>query len=84
MEPIVMYCTAWCPDCWRAKKFLRERGMEFREVNIEQDPAGEEIVIRANHGKRKVPTLKVGGRYFACSPFNAVQLAGELNLPLNQ
>lgn len=84
MGPIVMYSTRWCPDCWRAKKFLRERGVDFREVNIEQDPASEEIVIRANHGKRKVPTLKVGDRYFACSPFNAVQLAGELNIPLNQ
>jgi hypothetical protein len=35
-----------------------------------------------NHGKRKVPTLKVGERYFACSPFNAQQLANELKIPL--
>jgi glutaredoxin len=83
MEPIVMYSTKWCVDCYRAKRFLKERGVEFREVLIEHDPAGEEIVIRANHGKRKVPTLKVGDRYFACSPFNAAQLASELNIPLN-
>jgi hypothetical protein len=25
----------------------------------------------------------VGERYFACSPFNAVKLALELNVPLN-
>jgi glutaredoxin len=51
--------------------FLKERGVEFREVNIEQDHQAEEIVLRANMGKRKVPTLNVGGRYFACSPFSA-------------
>ena len=43
----------------------------------------EEIVIKVNNGKRKVPTLKVGDRYFACSPFNAEQLANELDVPLN-
>lgn len=83
MEPITMYSSTWCPDCRRAKIFLKERGVAFEEVNIEEDPEGEEIVIRANNGKRKVPTLKVGERYFACSPFNARQLADELKIPLN-
>jgi len=52
MEPITIYSTNWCPDCWRTKSFLKQRGVTFREVNIEEDPSGEEIVIRANNGKR--------------------------------
>jgi len=83
MEPITMYSTAGCPDCRRARNFLKERGVAFEEVNIEEDPAEEEIVIRANHGKRRVPTLKVGERYFACSLFNAQLLTDELKIPLN-
>ncbi len=83
MEPITIYTTAWCPDCRRAKSFLRERGVEYREVNIEEEDSAEEVVIRANEGKRVVPTLEVNGRYFACSPFDAEQLASELNIPLN-
>jgi len=83
MEPVTVYTTTWCPDCYRAKSFLKKRGVPYREVNIENDPTAEAIVIQANHGKRKVPTLKVGDRYFACSPFNPVQLATELNVPLN-
>lgn len=83
MEPITMYTTAWCPDCWRTKSFLKQRGVPYREVNIEEDESAEEIVVRANGGKRKVPTLEVGGRYFACSPFDAEQLAEELGIPLN-
>jgi len=83
MEPITMYSTGWCPDCRRAKSFLKERGVEIREVNIEEDDSAEEIVLKANNGKRKVPTFEVGGRYFACSPFNAVQLAAEFGVPLN-
>jgi mycoredoxin len=84
MEPITIYSTTWCPDCRRAKSFLKERGVEFHEVNIEHDPEAEELVLRANHGRRKVPTLKVGQRFFACSPFNPRQLADELNIPLNK
>ncbi len=83
MEMLTMYTTAWCPDCRRAKTFLEARGVEFREVNIEQDSAAEEIVIKANNGKRVVPTLEIGGRFFACSPFDAEQLAEALNIPLN-
>jgi glutaredoxin len=78
-----MYTTPWCPDCRRAKSFLKERRVAFREVNIEEDESAEEIVMRANDGKRKVPTLEVAGRYFACSPFDPNQLAAELNIPLN-
>ena len=52
-------------------------------MNIEEDESAEEIVIKANEGKRKVPTLEVGGRYFVCSPFDPEQLASELNIPPN-
>jgi glutaredoxin len=83
METLTMYTTAWCPDCRRAKTFLKERRVEFREVDIEKDPSAEELVIKANDGKRRVPTLEIGGRYFACSPFDAVQLAEDLKIPLN-
>jgi mycoredoxin len=83
MEPITMYCTVWCGDCRRAKSFLKARGVEFHEVNIEEDAAAEAVVLQANQGKRKVPTIRVGERFFSCSPFNAEKLAAELNIPLN-
>jgi glutaredoxin len=83
MELVTMYTTHWCPDCRRAKYFLQQRGVAYLEVNIEEDPSAEDIVRKANQGKRKVPTLKVGDRYFACSPFNAAVLALELDVPLN-
>jgi mycoredoxin len=83
MEIVTIYTTAWCPDCRRAKAFLRERGLEFREVSIEGNPWAEEVVTKANDGRRKVPTLEIGGRYFACSPFDAEQLAEDLNIPLD-
>jgi glutaredoxin len=83
MDALTIYSAPWCPDCRRAKTFLKERGVEFREVNIEEDPVAENLVIKANNGRRKIPTLEMGGRYFACSPFDAEELADELKIPLN-
>jgi hypothetical protein len=59
-------------------------GLLAGEINIEENAHAEEIVLRENRGKRRVPTLKVGERYFACSPFSASQLAEELQIPLNR
>ncbi len=84
MRPIVIYSTLWCPDCRRAKSFLKDRGVDFVEVFIEGNAEAEGLVLRVNNGRRRVPTIQVGDRFFACSPFNAQQLATELNVPLNR
>ena len=84
MSDIVVYSTSWCCDCRRAKCFLRERGIPYREVNIDGDSAAEAIVMQANHGKRKVPTIGIEGRYFSLSPFDPYKLAEELKIPLNK
>ena len=84
MEDITIFCTNWCVDCHRTKKFLKERGVDFSEINIDEEPDAEDLVLQVNAGRRKVPTIKVGERYFACSPFDPYQLSSELNIPLNK
>jgi mycoredoxin len=84
MAEVTIYGTTWCGDCHRVKQFLSERGVAFREVNIDETPDAEELVLRVNNSRRKVPTIEVDGRYFACSPFDPYQLASELKMPLNK
>ena len=83
MKSVKMYSTTWCGDCRRAKQFLRDRGVTIEEVNIDEQPEAEELVLRVNNGRRKVPTIETEGRYFSCSPFDPYRLAEELNVPLN-
>ena len=54
---IVIYSTAWCPDCWRAKQVMKSMKVEYDEINIEQDEEAAELVIRLNNGSRSVPTI---------------------------
>jgi glutaredoxin len=84
MDEITMYGTSWCVDCRRAKQFMKDRGVNFVEVNIDEDVDAEDIVLQVNEGRRKVPTIKVGDRFFACSPFDPYQLSSELKVPLNK
>lgn len=83
MPAITIYTTPWCGDCRRTKQFLRDRGVAFQEVNIDQTPGAEELVLRVNDGRRKVPTIQFGERFFACSPFDPQVLSEELDIPLN-
>jgi mycoredoxin len=80
---ITMYTTSWRGDCRRAKQFLKERGVEFREVNIDESPDADDLAMQVNDDRRKVPTFEVDGRFFSCSPFDPYQLSEELNIPLN-
>jgi mycoredoxin len=54
---LTMYTTTWCGVCVRLKKGLERAGIDFDEVNIEEDPAAEEFVLKANGGLLTVPTM---------------------------
>ncbi len=75
-----MYTTTGGPDCWRAKRFLSERGVAFEEINIEQIERAAEWVAAHHQGKYKVPTLDLDGHTFTCSPCAARILQRELGL----
>jgi mycoredoxin len=79
-DSIRIYTTPWCPDCFRAKSFLRQRGVSFEEINIEEAEGAAEIVMSLNSGRRRVPTFEVNGRTFHCSPYDPQKLVRELGL----
>lgn len=52
-----VYSTPWCGYCVRLKRQLDREGVSYREVDIEQDPSAEKLVMQANGGNATVPTL---------------------------
>jgi len=77
---IKVYTTSWCPDCHAAKRLMKEKNVDFEEINIDDDPGSAILVEKANDGKRKVPTFEVDGEYFNASPFNKNKLLKQLKL----
>ncbi len=78
-----MYTTGWCPDCRRAKAFLAACGVTVEEIDIDESPDDEDLVMCVNDGRRKVPTFEVNGEYFSCSPFDPYLLAEKFGVKLN-
>lgn len=55
---LTMYSTSWCGYCHRLKSQLNREGIEYIEINIEEDPAAAEFVMSVNGGNQTVPTLR--------------------------
>lgn len=54
---LTMFTTTWCGYCQRLKKQMEREGIDFGEVNIEQDDGAADLVMKVNGGNQTVPTL---------------------------
>ena len=74
-----MYATAWCGDCFRAKRFFDSRGIAYDHIDINYDPEGARFVEQTNNGKRSVPTIVFPDGSLLVEPSNW-ELAAKLNV----
>jgi glutaredoxin 3 len=58
---VVMYTTPWCGYCRRAKALLEERGIEFDEIDLDDDPAFRQKLFDLTGGWT-VPQILIDGR----------------------
>jgi len=58
---IVMYCTPWCPDCRRARDWLRKHKISFSEVDISVNLAAARQVRTWGAGFQITPTFDING-----------------------
>ncbi len=54
---ITMYSTSWCGYCIRLKSQMKRAGLDFTEVNIEENPEAADFVGKVNGGNHVVPTV---------------------------
>lgn len=54
---LTMFTTTWCGYCQRLKKQMEREGIDFGEVDIEQDDGAADLVMKVNGGNQTVPTL---------------------------
>jgi mycoredoxin len=59
---LTVYTAFWCPDCRIAKRFLKEHGIPFNEIDIETTPGAAEEVIKQT-GKRAIPQFVIDGEW---------------------
>ena len=79
---VLMYTTAVCPFCIRAKQLLTARGVtQIEEVRIDLDPDKRDEMMEKTK-RRTVPQIYIGSTYVGgCDDLYALDTAGKL-LPL--
>ncbi len=59
---IVMYCTRWCPDCRKARAWLKEHNLAYTEVDITVTPGAAAQVRQWANGNETTPTFDIDGQ----------------------
>jgi len=59
-EKVKIYSTATCPYCIRAKQFLKENGVLFEDIDVANNKAAAEEMVRKT-GQMGVPVLDIEG-----------------------
>lgn len=58
---VTLYCTPWCPECRRARAYLRKHQVTFKEVDIARDRAAAAQVREWTGGFETTPTFNING-----------------------
>lgn len=77
MAKVVVYSTPTCPYCYMAKDFLKEKGIEFEDVNVAADREKAAEMVKKS-GQQGVPVIDVDGKIII--GFNKEELIKALNL----
>jgi glutaredoxin 3 len=59
MTKAVLFSTATCPWCSRAKRYLKDKGVSVKELNVERD--AQDMVNKT--GQMGVPVIKIGSEW---------------------
>lgn len=59
MEKVIVYTSNTCPYCTMAKDYLKEKGVDFEEKNVQTDAAARTELM--DKGYTGVPVIVVGG-----------------------
>ncbi|TLX64901.1 glutaredoxin 3 [Stutzerimonas nosocomialis] len=79
MSHVVIYTTAWCPYCLRAKSLLDKKGVDYQEIPVDgRSDLRAEMARKA--GRTSVPQIWIGEQHIGgCDDLFALDRAGRLD-----
>lgn len=84
MAEIVMYSTAYCPFCIRAKALLGKKGCDFEEIRVDLQPMLRRDMMERSNGAHTVPQIFIGDVHVGgCDELFALERQGRLDPLLN-
>ncbi len=60
MTIVKVYSTPYCPYCTTLKNYLKERKIEFEDINVAEDEKAMENIIEKT-GQKEIPVVEIDG-----------------------
>lgn len=80
MTPVLIYTTSTCGFCHAAKRLLKEKDVNFQEVDVTADPSRRAEMTQKANGGRTVPQIFIGDTHVGgCDDLYAMENAGKLD-----
>ena len=58
---VIVFSTPTCTYCNAAKRYFREKGVRFKDVDVSRDTAAARDMVRRS-GQMGVPVIDIGGK----------------------
>ncbi|MEO0863003.1 MAG: glutaredoxin 3 [Pseudomonadota bacterium] len=80
MKAVEIYTSPLCGFCHAAKRLLSEKGVDFTEVDVLQQPERKAEMVQRANGGRTVPQIFVGDMHVGgCDDLYALERSGKLD-----
>jgi glutaredoxin 3 len=84
MPKVTIYTMRGCPHCFRARRRLRRKGVDFEEIKAGRDIESARADLRARFGASTFPQIVIGERHVGgADQLVALDKSGELDALLH-
>lgn len=76
---VVIYTTAFCPYCIRAKRLLDSKQVAYEEIKVDNNPTLRSKMMQLS-GRHTVPQIWIGERHIGgCDDLYALERSARLD-----
>jgi glutaredoxin 3 len=80
MPEVIVYSKFWCPYCRKAKALLDDKGVDYTEIEVADDPDMETEMIERSGGRTTAPQIFIGDTHVGgCDDLHELEGRGELD-----
>ncbi len=80
MPELKMYVTPVCPHCIKAREFLRENDVKWKEIDVTKDDKARDMIFK-KLGMIIAPTFEINNKFFVGFDLNVKRkLENELKI----
>lgn len=80
MAKVEIYSSMLCGFCYRAKKLLEQKGVDFTEIDVMVNPKRRSEMVERSGGRTSVPQIFIDDRHIGgCDELFALESSAKLD-----